>query len=110
MRSRTKLIAVAALMAATAAGQPASAQSLPLANKGQVNPNSWIYGPRNDDASGGVIWNPVKAEMLAGGDVIGRTVSSNNLETMMTTYCTAASQPTADFTWTEMQHSGIDWG
>jgi len=107
MRSSTKMIAIAALMAAS---QLALAQSLPLANKGQVSPSSWIYGPRNDDTTGGLIWNPVKAEMIAGGDVIGRTVSSNNLDTMLTTYCTAASQPTADFTWTEMQHSGIDWG
>ena len=107
MRSGTRMIAMAALLAAS---QLAPAQSLPLANKGQVSPSSWIYGPRNDDTTGGLIWNPVKAEMIAGGDVIGRTVSSNNLDTMLTTYCTAASQPTADFTWTEMQHSGIDWG
>jgi 4-hydroxy-2-oxoheptanedioate aldolase len=110
MFSGTKLIAAAALIAGMGASHLAPAQSLPLANKGQINPNSWIYGPRNDDASGGLTWNPVKAEMLAGGDVIGRTVSSNNLDTMLTTYCNAASQATADFTWTEMQHSGIDWG
>lgn len=107
MRSRTKLIAMAALLAAS---QLALAQSLPLANKGEVNPNSWIYGPRNDDATGGLIWNPVRAEMMAGGDVIGRTMSSNNVDTMNTTYCNLASDPNADFTWTEMQHSGIDWG
>jgi 4-hydroxy-2-oxoheptanedioate aldolase len=29
---------------------------------------------------------------------------------MNTTYCNAASESDADFTWTEMQHSGIDWG
>ena len=108
-----KTLAAAVMIAgaaALAASQPVLAQSVPLANKGQVNPESWIYGPRNDDTTGGTIWNPVKLEIMAGGDVIGRTVSSNNLETMLTTYCTAASQSTADFTWTEMQHSGIDWG
>lgn len=107
MRSGTRMIAMAALLAAS---QLAPAQSLPLANKGQVSPSSWIYGPRNDDTTGGLIWNPVKAEMMAGGDVIGRTMSSNNVDTMNTTYCNLASDPNADFTWTEMQHSGIDWG
>jgi 4-hydroxy-2-oxoheptanedioate aldolase len=83
---------------------------LPLVNKGGINPQSWVYGPRNDDTSGGLIWNPAKLEMMAGGDVIGRTVSTSNLDTMNTQYCTQASQSNADFMWTEMQHSGIDWG
>src|ERR671923_1800238 len=104
---RTKMLAAAALMAAS---QLVLGQTLLLTNKGGINPESWVYGPRSDDSTGGLIWNPVKAEMLAGGDVIGRTMSSNNLETMNTTYCNLASQSHADFTWTEMQHSGIDWG
>ena len=107
---RTRLIAAALLMAGVGASSLALGQSLPLTNKGEVNPNSWVYGPRNDDTTGGLIWNPAKAEMLAGGDVIGRTMSSNDLATMNTRYCQLASEPNADFTWTEMQHSGIDWG
>jgi 2-keto-3-deoxy-L-rhamnonate aldolase RhmA len=109
MTAKMHLVA-AALIGGMAASQLAIAQELPLTNTGGINPDSWVYGPRNDDASGGLIWNPAKAEMMAGGDVIGRTMSSNNLETMNTTYCTLASASTADFTWTEMQHSGIDWG
>ena len=114
MRWRKKLTA-AAIVAATmaVASQAVVAQPLPLVNKGGINPHSWKYGPRNDDTTGGVIWNPVKLELLAGGDVIGRTMSSNDQSTltaMNERYCTLASEPTADFTWTEMQHSGIDWG
>ena len=71
-----------------------------------IHPSTWVYGPRNDDTSGGVIWNPVKQKMLNGEMVVGRTVSVP----LDATYCTQASQSNADFTWTEMQHSGIDWG
>lgn len=118
MRSRTKLFGPTLIAAALAftgaaaliASQEVQAQALPLVNKGGINPQSWMYGPRTADTTGGVIWNPVKKEMMEGGDVIGRTVSTNNLDTMNTTYCSQASQSDADFTWTEMQHSGIDWG
>jgi 2-keto-3-deoxy-L-rhamnonate aldolase RhmA len=113
LTKKSGLVAVAgALLGAAAllASPTASAQGLPLMNKGGINPQSWIYGPRNDDTSGGTIWNPVKRKMINGEIVIGRTVSSNNLDTMMSSYCTQASQSNADFTWTEMQHSGIDWG
>lgn len=77
---------------------------------GGIDPDTWVYGPRNDDTSGGVIWNPVKRKLLQGGDIIGRTVSTSDLALQFTQYCERASEPTADFTWTEMQHSGIDWG
>jgi 2-keto-3-deoxy-L-rhamnonate aldolase RhmA len=110
--TRTNLIAACGAIAAAAtmvAGESALAQ-LPLVNKGGINPNSWIYGPRTADTTGGLIWNPARQEMINGDNVIGRTVSTNNLDTMNTTYCTQASQSDADFTWTEMQHSGIDWG
>ena len=114
MQVRMKLIG-AALVAGLAASQLAlgQGQTLPLTNKGEVNPSSWVYGPRNDDTTGGLIWNPVKQRMLAGLDVVGRTMSGNNLTTMNTQYCGLATPtPTSDpdFTWTEMQHSGIDWG
>ena len=111
MKSKLTAAAVAAA-AAMGASQWAVAQ-LPLVNKGGINPESWVYGPRTADTTGGVIWNPVKLEMMAGGDVIGRTMSSNDqstLSAMNERYCTLASDPSADFTWTEMQHSGIDWG
>jgi 2-keto-3-deoxy-L-rhamnonate aldolase RhmA len=106
---RTRLIAAAVVIAgATAMG--ASQLALADDEKGTIDPRTWVYGPRNDDTTGGLIWNPVKLEMIAGDDVIGRTVSTQNLDTMNTTYCNAASESDADFTWTEMQHSGIDWG
>ncbi len=110
MFSQTKLIAAAVIVAGVTTSHCVLAQSLPLANKGGINTQSWIYGPRNDDTTGGLVWNPVKAEMLVGGDVIGRTMSSSVLEGMNERYCGLASDQNADFTWTEMQHSGIDWG
>ena len=79
-------------------------------DRDRIDPKTWVYGPRNDDTTGGLIWNPAKLELIAGGDVVGRTMQSNTLETMNTMYCSLASEPGADFTWTEMQHSGIDWG
>jgi 4-hydroxy-2-oxoheptanedioate aldolase len=110
MKTKT-LVGAMALIAGLGASHFVLGQgTVPLTNKGGITPESWVYGPRSDDTTGGMIWNPVRAEMMAGGDVIGRTMSSNNLETMNTTYCTLASDLTADFTWTEMQHSGIDWG
>ena len=113
MQWNSKLTVVAVVAAATMAVSQWAQAQLPLTNKGAINPQSWVYGPRTNDTTGGVIWNPAKAELLAGGDVIGRTMSSNDQSTltaMSERYCTLASDPTADFTWTEMQHSGIDWG
>ena len=82
MHVRTKLT-VAAIVAATMtlASQAVVAQPLPLVNKGGINPDAWVYGPRNNDTTGGVIWNPAKEELMAGGDVIGRTMSSNDQST-----------------------------
>jgi 2-keto-3-deoxy-L-rhamnonate aldolase RhmA len=110
MKTNT-LVGAIALIAGLGASHLVLGQgTVPLTNKGGINPDSWVYGPRNDDTTGGMIWNPARAEMIAGGDVIGRTMSSNDLATMNTRYCTLASESNADFTWTEMQHSGIDWG
>lgn len=84
-----------------------------------INPKSWVYGPRFDDTTGGVIWNPVKQKVLNGERFVGRTVQGTYPATSDTTYCTAASNPLPtptsdmidpDFTWTEMQHSGLTWG
>jgi 2-keto-3-deoxy-L-rhamnonate aldolase RhmA len=113
MRWRTKLAAVAIAAATTMGASQWVLAQLPLTNKGGINPNSWVYGPRNNDTTGGVIWNPAKQELIDGGDVIGNTMSSNDqttLDAMNIAYCAVASDPNADFTWTEMQHSGIDWG
>jgi 2-keto-3-deoxy-L-rhamnonate aldolase RhmA len=110
MKTNT-LVGAIALIAGLGASHLVLGQgTVPLTNKGGINPDSWVYGPRNDDTTGGMIWSPARAEMMAGGDVIGRTMSSNDLATMNTRYCTLASESNADFTWTEMQHSGIDWG
>jgi 4-hydroxy-2-oxoheptanedioate aldolase len=106
MSTRLAAAAVAiAGAAAMSAGQMALAQPLPLVNQGAVNPNSWVYGPRNDGPTPEIIWNPVKEKMLRCDRVIGRTVPSFNIST----YCERASQSNADFTWTEMQHSGTSW-
>ncbi|QZN99183.1 aldolase/citrate lyase family protein [Chenggangzhangella methanolivorans] len=106
MRHSTKLIAAAIAAAALtllSGGQAVQAQ-------GPIDPETWVYGPRFDDTTGGLIWNPAKKQLLKGKPVIGPTVSTTNQETMNETYCSIASQSDADFTWTEMQHSGVDWG
>ena len=78
-----------------------------------------MYGPRNDDLSGGLVWNPVKKKLLAGQRFFLRTVQGTFPATSDATYCNAASLPVAsgspdlvdpDATWTEMQHSGLTWG
>jgi 2-keto-3-deoxy-L-rhamnonate aldolase RhmA len=104
------LSAAASAAALLGVSQSAFSQGLPLVNQGAINPKSWVYGPRTADTSGGVIWNPVKQKMLDGQNVVGKTVSTSNLDLMNTTYCNQASAADGDFTWTEMQHSGIDWG
>lgn len=77
---------------------------------GGIDPDTWQYGPRNDDTSGGAIWNPVKRKLMEGGNLVGRTVSTSDLSIQNSQYCERASEAASDFTWTEMQHSGIDWG
>jgi 2-keto-3-deoxy-L-rhamnonate aldolase RhmA len=108
--SKAGLTAAGVFLAAAVVAQDAAAQALPMTNKGGINPKSWIYGPRNADTTGAAIWNPAKIKMKNGEAVIGATMQTNNLDTMMSDYCVKASQGNAAFTWTEMQHSGIDWG
>lgn len=79
-------------------------------NPGPVDPDTWVYGPRNNDTTGGLVWNPVRKKMDKGRDVIGKTVSTSDLSAMNSVYCAQASAANADFTWTEMQHSALDWG
>jgi hypothetical protein len=85
----------------------------------RINPKTWVYGPRNDDTSGGLIWNPVKLKLLAGQRFFLRTVQGTFPATSDTTYCNAATNTVnsgnpdlvdPDATWTEMQHSGLTWG
>jgi hypothetical protein len=61
----------------------------------------------------------VKQKVLDGQRFVGRTVQGTFPATSDTTYCNAASNPLPtptgdmtepDFTWTEMQHSGLTWG
>lgn len=74
-----------------------------------IDPDTWAYGHRYD-SSGSVVWNPVRRSLRDGRPLVGRSVSTQDLAAMDATYCEQASRPGADFTWTEMQHSGIDWG
>jgi len=87
--------------------------------KKRIDPKTWVYGPRFDDTTGGVVWNPVKQKLLNGERFAARTVQGTYPATSDTTYCNAASNPMPnptsdmidpDFTWTEMQHSGLTWG
>ena len=49
---RTRLIAAAVVIAgATAMG--ASQLALADDEKGKIDPRTWVYGPRNDDTTGG---------------------------------------------------------
>ena len=51
MRTKT-LVGAMALIAGLGASHLALGQgTLPLTNKGGINPDSWVYGPRNDDAT-----------------------------------------------------------
>src|SRR6266705_3187063 len=89
MRSRTKptytrLLAAGVLAAATIAIGPSGVGKQP--------------SPQ--------IWNPVKQKMLAGQDVVTRRIDSSD----PATYCSLASTPGTDFTWTDMVHSGLEFG
>jgi hypothetical protein len=53
----------------------------------------------------GQIWNPVKQKILSGGTIVAKRVDSSD----PTAYCTTASTPGTDFTWTDMVHSGLDY-
>ena len=123
MNHRRKLIpatvvAIIASVMVMGASQLVFAQPLPLVNKGQINPPSWVYGPRNNDTTGGLIWNPVKQKILDGKRFFLRTVQGTYPATSDTTYCNAATNIVngapdlvyPDATWTEMQHSGLTWG
>ncbi|MFN4064123.1 MAG: aldolase/citrate lyase family protein [Parazoarcus communis] len=119
----SRYIAAAALSSALSllCGNPALALDSDQGRKisPNIDPKSWVYGPRFNDTTGGVIWNPVKQKLLNGERFAGRTVQGTYPATSDSTYCNAASNPMPnptsdmsdpDFTWTEMQHSGLTWG
>jgi 2-keto-3-deoxy-L-rhamnonate aldolase RhmA len=98
---------VGAAVATSAAGQAG------LVNTGwSIDPATWIRGPLYDAPASHPIWNPAKIKRLAGQEVALGTVSAFSL----TNYCTVAGRPAnaqgagaSDGTWTEMQHSNLDW-
>jgi hypothetical protein len=53
----------------------------------------------------GQIWNPVKQKILSGGAIVAKRVDSAD----PATYCSVASTPGTDFTWTDMVHSGLEF-
>lgn len=76
-------------------------------NKGAIKPEKWIYGPAFNAPSGAPIWNGAKIRMNEGLLTNGGTIGS-----AATNYCNVANRTgegSSDFTWTEVQHSGIDW-
>lgn len=74
-------------------------------NQGPFNAETWKYGPVFNAPAGSKLWNPAKIKLMAGGKVVGGTVSG---VTDPATYCAMANAG-YDFTWTEMQHSPSVW-
>ena len=74
-------------------------------NTGPFDAARWVYGGAFAAPVPAVIWNPVKAKMLAGEKVTGGTLFA---ATDPSTYCAMAGAG-YDFIWTEMQHSQRDW-
>src|SRR5215207_3735704 len=96
---KTKLMAATAVAAAMTLLAPALALAYDDGS-GKIDPRTWVYGPRNDDTTGCVIWNPVKQKLNNGQRFAARTVQGTFPATTDTTYCNAASDvipnPTAD--------------
>jgi 2-keto-3-deoxy-L-rhamnonate aldolase RhmA len=71
------------------------------------NPDAWVYGPAFQVPADNPIWNGAKVRINAGLLTNGGTIGS-----AATNYCNVANRTgegSSDFTWTEVQHSGIDW-
>ena len=98
----------AALVAAAAAMMVASQWALGDGSRGGSKlPKKWIYGPAFNTPAPVPIWNPAKKRMNAGLLTNGGTIGGPT-----TNYCNVANRTgegSSDFTWTEMQHSPIDW-
>jgi len=97
----------AAVLGATAmlfAGQAVGSDEV---NKGPIKADNWIYGSAFNAPSGTPIWNGAKVRMNQGLLVNGGTIGGPT-----SNYCSVADRTgegSSDFTWTEVQHSGIDW-
>lgn len=107
---RLRLRAAAAAASALVIGAPAFAgpPRAPLTNAGPIRADTWRYGTAFQAPAGTPIWNPAKVKMLQGARTIGGTVGSYNLQN----YCDVAGRQgdnPSDFTWTEVQHSAMDW-
>jgi 2-keto-3-deoxy-L-rhamnonate aldolase RhmA len=74
-------------------------------NQGPLDPSNFKYGPVFNAPPGTKLWNPAKIKLMAGGKVVGGTVSGT---ADPQTYCAMANGG-YDFTWTEMQHSASVW-
>src|SRR5258705_1935334 len=70
-------------------------------NQGAFDMSAWKYGPVFNAPPGSKIWNPAKIKLMAGGKVVGGTVTG---VVDPNTYCAMANGG-YDFTWTEMQQS-----
>jgi hypothetical protein len=53
----------------------------------------------------GQIWSPVMQKIQAGSPFVGVRIEDSNLAN----YCSVASTPGIDFTWTDMVHSGLEY-
>jgi hypothetical protein len=104
---------VVSLIAAAVVGAAATtvaAGGTNLVNTGPIDPATWIPGPAYDAPANNPIWNPAKRYRLDGKEWALATVSSYSLAN----YCgpngagkTGAVEYPA--TWTEQQHSNLDW-
>jgi 2-keto-3-deoxy-L-rhamnonate aldolase RhmA len=105
--------AAAAMMAASQSVLSADPADHPqLVNKPPLNPGAWVHGPAFQAPANNPIWNPAKVRMNNGELTNGGTIGSIAAATNMTSYCNIANRTgegSSDFTWTEVQHSGIDW-
>ena len=101
---------LAAVVGAAATSMAAGQSS--LVNTGFIDPATWVRGPLYSAPANHPIWNPAKIKRLNGQEIAMGTVSAFSL----TNYCTVAGRANnaqgaggSDGTWTEMQHSNLDW-
>ncbi len=114
------IAAVAVAAAATlAVAAPGNGPVDKPVNKGPINPNTWIRGPLYAPPATPTLWNPPLIDFNNG---ILLTLGTQ-LTYSLTSYCSKATesvQPSQttpigaahmDYaaTWTEMQHSNLDW-
>src|SRR5262245_37249878 len=104
---KARIAALAAAAALALASQAALANDRDRSVNKSIKPGHWIYGPAFNAPSNTPIWNPAKRRMIEGLLTNGGTIGGPT-----TNYCNVANRTgegSSDFTWTEMQHSAIDW-